>query len=283
MAKKRFDKPKRVLGYALLGLGAVLAMLPLLWLLDVAFRPKIEIFQVPPVIFQTDLWHAFSSYSWDSFAKAMERQAGLAFLNSVFVTGAGILLTLLVCSLCAFAFAFMNFRGKTVIFIGILATMMLPTVTMIAPYYQLLRTLGLTNSHAGLIVPYAASAFGVFLLRQYFICLPYSLYEAAVIDGAGPLRVWWRVVLPLSKPALAALAIIQFRLIWNDFMMPMIVLRDESLFTLPVKLQMLDSTNINVPYDAIMATGLIAAAIPVIFFLIFQRQFVEGLSGGIKG
>ncbi len=284
MKEPRGVSVKKFIGYVLLGLTAFLAMLPLLWLFDVAFRPKIEIFQVPPVVFQRDLLHAFSSYSWHSFGRAISQfQIGLAFYNSLLVTLVGILLTLGVCSLCAYAFAFMEFKGKNFIFFAILATMMLPTGTMVAPYYQVLRTLGLTNQLAGIIIPYAASAFGVFLLRQYFICLPMSLFEAAVIDGASRLRIWWQIILPLSKPALAALAIIQFRLIWNDFMIPMIVLRDDALFTLPVKLQVMDSTNFNVPYDAIMATGFISAAIPIVFFLFFQRQFVEGLSGSVKG
>ena len=276
--------PKQIAGYIIIFLIGFLAVLPLLWLLDASLRPKIEIFQVPPVIFQGHLVKAFSSYSWQSFIKAVDQfHAGIAFINSVLVTICGILLTLLVCSLCAYAFAFMRFPGRNVLFIGILATMMLPTVTMVAPYYQVLRMIGLTNQLPGIIIPYAASAFGVFLLRQYFVCLPNSLVEAAVIDGASRIRIWWQLILPLSKPALAALAIIQFKFIWNDFMIPMIVLRDETLFTLPIKLQVMDSTNFNVPYDAIMATGFISAIIPIIFFLIFQRQFIEGLSGGVKG
>jgi ABC-type glycerol-3-phosphate transport system permease component len=176
----------------------------------------------------------------------------------------------------------MNFPGKNILFILILATMMLPMYTMIAPYYQVLRTLGFTNSLHGLIIPYAASAMGVFLMRQYFIRLPLGLVEAARIDGAGKIRIWWQIIIPLSKPALASLAIIQFREVWNDFLIPMVVLRNGNLFTLPIKLQLMDSQTFNKPYDAIISTGFITALIPVLAFLIFQKQFIEGLAGGIK-
>ncbi len=275
-------KLQRFVGYLVLIIGALICAAPLLWLIDSAFRPQIEIFQVPPVIMKGV--SSFATYSLASFDRAInEFNVLTALSNSIIVVVLAIGLTVIVCSLCAFAFAYMNFPGKNFFFMTILATMMLPGVTMLVPYYQVIRTMGLTNNLAGLIIPYAASAFGVFMLRQYFIKLPHSLIEAAKIDGAGWVKIWWGIILPLSKPALAALAIIQFRLIWNDFLNPILILKDEALFTLPIRLQAMDSTNINVPYDAIMATGLITALIPITFFLLFQRQFIEGLTGGVKG
>jgi ABC-type glycerol-3-phosphate transport system permease component len=271
-------------GILFLGFSALTFIAPLLWLWDVSFRPKVEIFQVPPRIFQAPLWVTLKSYSLHSFNLAIERyHINTGFLNSVFVTSTAIILTLIFCSLAAYAFAVMEFKGRNIIFLGILTTMMLPTVTMIAPYYRVLRVYNLLNNHMGLILPYAAAAFGVFMLRQYIVKLPISLFEAALIDGASQWRIWWQVVLPLAKPSLSALAIYQFRNVWNDFLTPMIVLRSEELFTLPINLQFMDSINIAKNYDAMMATGFIAAIIPVIFFIIFQRQFIEGLSGGVKG
>jgi len=274
---------QKIIGYTLLSFVALLAMLPLLWLLDGSFRPKVEIFNVPPVFFVT-YFKSFSSYSFASFIKAInDWNAHIALWNSVVVTVSGIILTLLVCSLCAFAFSFMRFPGRNTIFVAVLATMMLPTGTMVAASYLILLKLHLTNTLAGIVIPYAGSAYGVFLMRQYFIRLPFSFLEAAIVDGAGYVRVWWQIVVPLAKPALAALGILQFRTIWNDFLMPMIVLRDDTLHTLTIKLQVMQSVNFNVPYDAIMATGFITALVPIIFFLFFQRQFIEGLAGGIKG
>ena len=283
--KSRFhQKTLQYIGMVIFGLIAFMYLTPLLWLFDVSFRPRIEIFQVPPKILQAAPWVTFRSYSFDSFKLAFQKyQVGQGFLNSVFVTACGVVVTLLVCSLAAYAFAFLKFKGREIIFLCILSTMMLPMDTLLAPMYRVLRTLGLFNKHLGLILLYGASAFGVFLIRQFYVRLPISLIEAAVMDGASKLRIWWQIILPLSKPALSALAIYQFRLIWNDFLIPMIVLRNRALHTLPIKLQTMDSITIAKDYDAIMATGFLAVFVPIVFFLIYQRQFMEGLSGSVKG
>lgn len=271
------------IGIAFLVAVALAYLYPLVWLLDASFRPAIEIFQIPPLLFSQPPWDSFSSYSLSSFIKAVsDWNVQWSFFISLLVTLVGILLTLLVCSLCAYALAFLDFPGKNALFMVILGSMMLPIVTMIVPYYKVLSTIGLTNNLLGIVLPYAASAFGVFLLRQYYIKIPKALLESAQIDGCRHLGTWWHIVLPTARPALAALAIVQFRLIWNDFLIPMIVLRDENLFTLPIKIQLMDSQNFDKPYDVIIASGFITAAIPLIFFLIFQRQFIEGLSGGVK-
>ena len=258
-------------------------LVPLLWLGYVSFLPKIDIFRVPPAIF-ADFGGTIHNLTLTSFQQALGRwQAAQAFTNSVVVTCTSIVLTLLVSLLAAYAFAFLKFRGRSVLFILVLCTMMLPTVTMITPFYQVIGFFGLRNKLLGVILPYTASAFNVFLLRQYFVRIPTAFFEAAVVDGAGKFRIWWRIVLPLSKPALIALAIYQFRVVWNDFLNPMLILRDERLFTIPIRLQFMDSQNINVPWDAMMAVGFLGVLVPVVFFLVFQRYFMEGISGGVKG
>ncbi|NLG83364.1 MAG: carbohydrate ABC transporter permease [Firmicutes bacterium] len=277
-------KMRKTVGLVFLSIFALFFLAPLFWIIYVSFVPKIYIFMVPPVIF-TDFFGTIKSFNLNSFALAFgsEWKVGFSFINSIVITASSIILTMIVCSLCAYAFAFMNFPGRDVLFVMILATMMLPMTTMIAPYYRVLRTYGLLNTRLGLIIPYAASAFSVFLLRQYFVRLPMALVEAAIIDGASRFRVWWQIILPLSKPALITLAIYQFRQIWNDFLIPMIVLRDERLFTFPLKLQFMSSVTVKFPWDAMMATGCIAILVPFILFLIYQRYFMEGLSGSIKG
>jgi ABC-type glycerol-3-phosphate transport system permease component len=280
--KLKSISPLGAFGVLLLGLVSIIYLYPLIWQMDSAFRPAVDIFQTPPVIFQ-DTMKAISDYSLESFKTAViDWNVGWAFLMSVLVTFSGIALTLLVCSLAAYAFAYLEFPGKKVIFIIILATMMLPMTTMIAPSYQVIRMLGLLNNPLGIILPYAISAFGIFLLRQYYIKIPKALIESAKIDGATHMKIWWNIILPLSKPALAALSIMQFRGIWNDFLMPMIILRSDFFFTLPVRIQVMDSQNFNKPYDAIIATGFITTLVPTIVFLVFQRQFIEGLTGGVK-
>lgn len=273
----------RKIGIAFLTLLALAYLYPLFWMFDSSFRPAIEIFQVPPIFFTGPPWETLKSYSLNSFISALsDWGVGWSFFISIFVTLVGIVLTLLVCSLCAYSFAFLDFPGKQAAFMIILGSMMLPLMTMIVPYYKVLSTVGLTNNLFGIILPYSASAFGVFLLRQYYIKIPKALLESAQIDGCKHLRTWWHIVLPTARPALAALAIVQFRLIWNDFLVPMIVLRDENLFTLPIKIQLMDSQHFNKPYDVIIASGFITALIPLVFFLVFQRQFIEGLTGSLK-
>jgi len=275
--------PLQVAGVAALCAVAVVYLYPLFWLLDSSFRPAVDIFQFPPVLLKRPLAEALAGYTLDSFRAAFTHwHVGWAFGVSVLVTLSGIALTLLVCSLCAYAFAYLRFPGRDALFLVILGTMMLPMTTMIVPYYQVIRGLGLSNNLAGLVVPYAVSAFGVFLLRQYYIKIPRALMESAKVEGASHLRIWWSIILPLSRPALAALAIVQFRQIWNDFLYPMLILRNERLFTLPLRIQVMDGQNFDKPYDAIITTGFITALVPMIFFLIFQRQFIEGLAGGIK-
>lgn len=274
--------PLQLAGVAALCLLGLLYLTPLLWLLDASFRPAVDIFRFPPLLLSDPL-RAVEGYTLESFRQAFTRwNVGWALGVSILVTLAGIALTLLVCSLCAYAFAYLRFRGRDALFFLVLATMMLPMTTMIVPYYQVIRGLGLSNNLLGLIVPYAISAFGVFMLRQYYIKIPRSLLECARVEGASHLRIWWSIVLPLSRPALAALAIVQFRQIWNDFLYPMIILRSESLFTLPVRIQVMDSQNFSKPYDAIITAGFLTALVPMVFFLVFQRQFIEGLAGGIK-
>jgi multiple sugar transport system permease protein len=274
--------PLQLVGVALLCVIGLLYLYPLFWLLDSSFRSAVEIFQFPPVLFR-DFLAGVRSYTWGSFHSAFSHwHVGWAFGVSVLVTLCGIALTLLVCSLCAYAFAYLEFPGRKALFALILGTMMLPMTTMITPFYQVLRSLGLTNNLLGLIVPYSVSAFGVFLLRQYYIKIPRSFMESAKTEGAGHLRIWWSIILPLSRPALAALAIVQFRGIWNDFLFPMIILRSDKLYTLPIRIQVMDSQNFNKPYEAIISAGFITALVPMVFFLFFQRQFIEGLAGGIK-
>ncbi len=271
------------IGYLGLLIGAFLCLAPLLWLADSSFRPRIEIFSMPPVVFLKPIWEAFSTYTLQTFSEAIALRADINFFNSVYVTVVSVILTILVCSLAAYAFAFLRFPGRNFLFFFSIATMMLPTMTLLAAYFKVIQAVGLYNNIMGIIIPYAGSAMGIFLLRQYYIRIPYSLFEAAVVDGANKFYIWWQIVLPLSKPALSALAIYQFRYIWNDFLVPMLILREESMFTLPIKLQLMDSYNFNKPYGAIIATGFVSALIPIICFLIFRRQFIEGFAGGVKG
>jgi multiple sugar transport system permease protein len=270
-------------GTLIVGLVALGYLLPLLWLADSAFRPVAEAFQFPPLILRDPLT-ALRHYGLDTIrSAAQEWHLGQTLRVSLLVTGVSVLLNLLVSSLCAYAFAFAEFRGKKVLFTVLLAMMMVPMGTMLVPMVRNLRVLHLTDNLLGLMLPYALSPFAVFLLRQYFIKIPRSLMEAAWVDGAGHLRIWWSVILPLSGPALIAGGVSQFLFIWNDFLMPSLVLRSEGLRTLPVQLQILaNGTNVP-PLDAMIVFGFVGALVPLAVFLAFQKQFIAGLSGASKG
>ncbi len=275
--------PLQLVGVFFLCVIGLVYLYPIIWLADSAFRPAVEIFQYPPLLVR-DLQRGLTEYTLGSMRLALNApwRVDAAFVFSVFVSVTGIFLALLVSSLTAYAFAYLEFPGRRFLFAFILGTMMLPLVTMISPGFQVIAGLGLTNNLWGVMLPYAMSAFGVFLLRQYYIRIPRSFMESAKVEGAGHLRIWWSIILPLSRPALAALAIVQFRAIWNDFLFPLIVLGGEKARTLPIAIKVMDSQNFNKPYEGIIAAGFLTAIVPMAFFLIFQRQFIEGLAGGMK-
>ena len=256
------------IGWGILSVIAIGFLMPLIWLTSSAFKPASEIFTIPIRLLS-------NHFTIRNFILSQTKwQVGRAFINSIELTAGSVLLQLLICSWCAFALATMKFKGRQLIFYIILATMMLPGFTMIVPSYRVATSLKLVNHFLGLILPGSASAFGVFLLRQYFIRIPNDFFEAALMDGANQMKIWWQIAMPLAKPSLAALAIFSFIAVWRD-------LQKEELFTLPIRIFFMKSYFTH-DYGSIMATSFIVALVPVVFFLFFQRQFIEGMSGGIK-
>jgi len=266
-----------VVNVAALGLLAFLFLSPLVWMLDLSLRPSLEVEAIPPMMFQKPIWQLTQSYTRDSYlASFLNWNVGRALFNSLVVTSGAVLLTGLVCSLCAYALVFMRYRGKQVFFLVAISTMMLPTSTLIVSYYRVMASLHLINSWFGLILPAAASGFSVFLLRQYFIKIPGDLIESAKMEGASHLQIWWHVVLPVARPALAALAVVQFRLVWNDFLLPMVVMRNDEYMTLPLRLASMGEPG------QMAATGLISILLPLALFIAFHKKFMETLAVGMK-
>ncbi len=208
---------------------------------------------------------------------------GRYFVNSLVVSVGTVLLTLLLCSLAAYPLAKMRFAGRDVLFVVILSTLVFPEQLILIPLYVMaVNVLGFQDSFHGLILPFAASGLGIFLLRQVYYAIPDDILEAARMDGASEFGVWWRILLPLIRPGLATLAIITFVASWNNFLWPLLMLTDNQLFTLPVGLAFLRgffSGNLRT-----IAAGIVIATVPVIVvFMIFQRQFIQGLAGAVKG
>jgi len=240
------------------------------------------------------------SFHWDNYLNAWRAQGvrvrdaffGLAhrvdgflvfYLNSIIVTICITIGTVFTSSLAAFAFSRLRFPGRDSIFLGYLATLMVPAIVMMLPVYALLANLRMTNTYAALILPPMFSAYGTFLLRQFFMTIPQELEDAAVIDGASPFAVYRHIILPLSKPALATLTTFVFLHSWNDFLWPLMVVDRLALKTLPIGLAHFQDSY-TTEYHLLMAASVIVMLPVLIVFIIGQRYFVRGIAlSGMKG
>lgn len=204
------------------------------------------------------------------------------FINSVFIATASTLLTLFFCSLAGYAFAKYQFRGKAVLFGILLASMMVPFQVLLVPLFGLMYDIGWLNSYKAIIIPFAVGAFGVFLMRQFIVTIPSELLDAARIDGCSEFGIYYRIVLPIIKPALGALTIYSFLSSWNGYLWPLIILRDEAKYTLPIGLANLVGVY-RQEYGMLMAGTLLSLLPIVLLFLAMQREFVQGITlGGVK-
>jgi alpha-1,4-digalacturonate transport system permease protein len=249
---------------------------PVLWFILSSFKDATDLGARPPKILPTR-W-AFENYT-EAFQMYNYKRY---FMNSVIVTSVATLLTLLINSMAAYAFAKYNFRGRDGLFVMTLAMIMIPLQVILIPIYLVVSSLGLVNTYWGMIIPAAATPTGVFILRQYMLTIPDELIEAARIDGAGEFRIFARIVLPLCRPALAVVAIFSILWRWNDFIWPLLIAQKEELYTLPVALALLNGQLV-VPYNIVLAMS-VMSIIPVLFMFVFmQRQIIQGIAQtGIK-
>ena len=225
----------------------------------------------------------FAATTENYYRVADDIPIGRYFFNSLVVAIGGVLLTLTLCSLAAYPLAKLRFKGRHVLFIVVLSTLVFPEQLILIPLYVMsVNVFQFQDTYHGLILPFAASGLGIFLLRQVYYAIPDELIEAARLDGASEFGIWWRILLPLIRPGLATLAIITFVSSWNNFLWPLLMLTDTSAFTLPVGLSYLRgffSGSLRT-----VAAGIVIATVPVIVvFMIFQRQFIQGLAGAVKG
>jgi len=249
---------------------------PVLWFVLSSFKDATDLGARPPKILPT-------RWAFENYTEAFEMYNYMRyFTNSVFVTTFATLLTLLINSMAAYAFAKYNFRGRDGLFVMTLAMIMIPLQVILIPMYLVVSSLGLVNTYWGMIIPAAATPTGVFIIRQYMLTIPDELIEAARIDGAGEFRIFARIVLPLCRPALAVVAIFSILWRWNDFLWPLLIAQKEELYTLPVALALLNGQLV-VPYNIVLAMS-VMSIIPVLFMFVFmQRQIVQGIAQtGIK-
>ncbi len=270
--------PVRALIYTILAIGALGMIMPFLWMASTACKPPTELNQLPvrwipqnPVCVQNlhelyDLSPNFNRY----------------FVNSALVTVGRTLGQLLMCSLAAYGFARFPFPGRNIVFALCLGLLMIPFQAILIPEYILIRNLGWYNTFYALIIPGTFSAFALFLLRQAFMQIPIEIEEAAIIDGANPLRVLWHVTLPLSKPALAAFAVITVQAAWNDFLYPLVVTNAPSTRVITIGLSLLQGER-RTPWNLLMMGSFLATVPMLAMFVLLQRYFIEGVSmSGVK-
>lgn len=262
--------------YLLILAAAATMIVPFLWMVSTSLKAPGSVLTVPPEIIP-------KSPTLDSYRRVAEtipivRMVG----NSLFVTVATVALQLATCAMSAYAFARMRWKGRDVLFLVYLATLMVPGQVTITPLFILIKELGWNNSYQALILPAATSAFGTFLLRQAMISIPREYEEAAFLDGATHWTVFRTIVLPMSRTSLATLAVFSAMGAWNDFLWPLIVLKDPEKMTLPVGLSLLQGRYTN-DWNMIMAGAVISVVPIVAAFFLAQRSFVNGMvSSGLK-
>ncbi|MBC9820611.1 carbohydrate ABC transporter permease [Terrabacter sp. MAHUQ-38] len=263
-----------------LGILTVVFVGPLLLILLTSFKSQSESRTVPPTYFPAE--PTLRAYDVLFFQDAASPVL-LWFANSLGAASMHALLVVTVCSLAGYALARMEFRFKRAIFTGIILTLFVPSFIFLMPNFLILDKVGWLDTIWALVVPGAAGAFGVFFMRQFFLGLPKELEESARLDGAGPFRTWWSIVLPNARPALVTLAVLSFLANWNDFIWPIYVLFSPERLTLPAGLSRLQGAY-TIDYPVVMA-GAMLAAIPVLALYVFvQRYVIEGVaSSGVKG
>ena len=274
---------RRALTAVMLAL-AVLWLTPALWVLVTSLKQTPDIIRTPP---EWIPWPAtLEHYHEVLLSSSRTARIGRAFGNSLVIALGAVVIVVVTAAMAAYPLARMRFPGRDLVFTLLVGSLMIPNAVVLVPQYVLVQQLGWLSTYQGLIVPEAAMtfAFGVFLLRQFFVTMPGDLEEAARIDGANTWQIFSRIVLPLSQPVLAALAIFAFRSAWNDFLWPLIAVNKPEMFPLPVALALLRSAYSSESYGPIMAGAALSALPLLVVFIVANQRIVEGVRvSGLKG
>lgn len=271
------SKNKKIILYILLTIFALYFIFPFIWMVLTALKSEGEAFTYPPTILP-------SEWNFSNFAEAWKSQPFTTYLkNSVIITVTTTLGQVISCSMIAYGFARFHFKGKNILFMLLLATMMIPWDVTMIPLYMQFKALGWINTLKTLIVPSLfGSAYYIFLLRQFLMTIPKDFEEAAKIDGANAFQIYYKVYLPMMKAPLILVAVLNMLSVWNDYLGPLIFLQDRSKYTLALGLASFKGVN-SLQIVPIMAITCIMVIPPIILFFIAQKYIVEGISGGVKG
>jgi multiple sugar transport system permease protein len=262
--------------YPLLVLVALIGLLPYYWMLSCSFKTNDNMFLMPLQWFPNPI-------NWNAYGDAWKAQDFTRyFLNTTFIAVVITVGNLLLASLAGYSLSKFRYFGRGILFILILSTMMLPLEVTMVPLFLIIKKFGWPNTYEGLIVPFIVDGFGVFLMRQYLKSIPNELIEAARIDGASELRIYWQIVMPLCKPALAALGVFTFREAWDMYIWPLIIVTKDSLRTLPLGISLFMSS-FGTSWDQLMAVAAIGTLPMVLLFFFLQRSFIKGIAiSGLK-
>jgi multiple sugar transport system permease protein len=275
--RSRAATVRAVLSQTLLSLIALLFLLPIIWMVLSALKPSAEVFSVPPKPFGSKIMFTNFADAWNYLP------FGRFILNTVFVAAVGTAITLVASALSGYAFARLNFRFRGGLFVMYLSTLIVPQEVIVIPMFLIMKQLGWVNSYQALILPWAFTAFGTFLLRQFFITVPKELEEAAKLDGCGHIRILSRIFVPVSAPALAVLAVFTFITYWNSFLWPLITVSDTNKMTVPLGLQLFLGQQ-GQRWELLMAASTIAMVPTIILVLALQKYLVRGIAlSGLGG
>ena len=267
----------RAAQYILLIALTVITLLPLIWMLSASFKLSTEVF-TSPIRWIPETFH------WENYVQIWQKvDFGRFTWNSAKLTVLVTIIQLLTCSFAAYGFTKCRFPGRDVLFLGYVATIAIPWQTFMLPQYMMMNKMHLVDSHLGYVLLQSFGAFGVFLLRQFFLGIPNELLEAARIDGLSEYGIYFRIVLPLAKPAMATLAIFTFVTIWNDYMGPMIYFNTEANKTIPLGIRMFVG-QYSADYQLIMAASVLSLVPVLVMYVFCQKYFVQGVAtSGLKG
>lgn len=262
---------RKMLIHLALILGAFIMAVPFLWMILTSIKTNAEATAIPPKIFP-------AVAQWKNYVEVFQKFPFMGYYwNTIVTTAAKTIGQLLFCSMAAYAFARIKFPGRDIIFILYLSVLMVPGQALLIPQYQIISNLGLLNTLTALVLPGLFSAFGTFLLRQFFLSLPKEIEEAAKIDGCNHFQIYWRIMLPLARPGLIALAIFTIMWSWNDFLWPLIVNSSPSKMPLSAGLATLKGQHAT-DFPLLMAGTFLASWPLIVIFMFFQRTFVEGIA-----
>jgi multiple sugar transport system permease protein len=268
-----------ILKYLILALAGAWMLLPFFWMFSASLMTSQEITRLPPPLLP-------ARPQWANYVDVMHAAPlARAYLNSLLVTSLSVVGILFTSSLCGFAFAKYDFPGRNTLFMLVLASMMIPFFVTLIPVFYIVKQLGWLNNYAGLILPGAVSAYGIFLMRQFMLGIPDEFIDAARIDGASEFRIYWQIILPLSGPALATLGSFNFVGSWNAFLWPLLIVQSRELFTVPLALNSLRTYGMEARFFNLQMAGTAVSVVPALLaFVALQRYFVQGIAlTGLKG